>query len=176
MRNGAGYSLGMNYSTNPRDDEFQNEGHIMPSNLRQLVDPAGAPPEDFVGGKRGEKYALPTSAKVAHDNVGLVIKAHQNYVNYRNRFQLPNPNGDASKKNSPDQPESSISMIRGGSIHPSTRDHEAPPEAPPAYSDPGAQAGYRHTGMSWTESDSPHLAPGTNKSTVGHEKYAPPYV
>jgi len=118
-RNGSGYSLGPNITVNKRHSNFHDEGAIMPETIRQQEDPVNAPPDDFVGGARGKVFALPKSAYVAHDNVGLIQKAHQNFVNYKNRYALPEPKHSPSE--TPDQPESSINIIRGGSLGLSTR-------------------------------------------------------
>jgi hypothetical protein len=166
IRNGDEYSLGLNHSVNPRWRDFNDEGHIDPANQRQEIDPAGAPPENWVGGSRGEVYALPKTALVGHDNVSLVQSARQNYVNYKNRFELPNPSQGKPESN---QPETSVPLLRGISLGPSTRDvdtsiHHPPMDLPvgPELDEP-VGPGLDHTAQ-------PDIITGT-----AHEKYRTPY-
>ena len=83
-RNGTGYTIGRNDSLiNPVMREFQREGHISV----KPDDPLNqARTQDF--GTEGVKYVLPKSTLVSESyGVDLVVKAHTNYENYKNRFQ-----------------------------------------------------------------------------------------
>lgn len=128
-RNGAGFTLGKNrIYDDSRLEEFSRDGHIDPNNIRREQDPEHANPNDFSAGSEGISYKLPKSAYVAHDNVGLIQLAHQNYVNYKTRFNLPQsqPQG-ASMPESNGEQRTSIPLIRGsGTVEmASTRDQQS---------------------------------------------------
>jgi hypothetical protein len=87
-RNGAYFTLPQQRMVNPRLESFSMDGAIDPNNIRRRLDPNNARPDDFQTGNQGEKFGVPKGALKAINSVGLIQKAHQSYLNYKNRFAL----------------------------------------------------------------------------------------
>lgn len=98
-RNGSGYSLARSGglpNMNPRRQEFMLEGAIDPANIRARHNPSRAPPNSFAQGGEGFQYVPPTAP--AHNDVDLVKRARQSYINRTNRLQpdMPAPSATPS--------------------------------------------------------------------------------
>jgi len=90
-RNGSGYDLDGRPGRveNPKHDDFMLEGAIDPNVIRKKHNPKSANPYMFSAGAQNMRFAAADTE--SHDQLGLIQAANQSYVNYKHRFDLPQP-------------------------------------------------------------------------------------
>ena len=104
-RNGNYFMLPRtSFSDDPRKDSFLQENAIDPNIIRKKINPDAAMPDLRSGAST--LFSLEKSNVNATDSVGLIQKAHKNYMNYKNRFEL-----DDQSKQSTNNPKISLMPV-----------------------------------------------------------------
>ncbi len=65
------------------------EGYIDPGVRRRMQDSLHAPPPDLSIGTESQIMSTGQNEEKSHDNVSLIQMAHQNYVRFINRYNIP---------------------------------------------------------------------------------------
>lgn len=88
--NGSTFRLPRNVLfKDPRKDNFYTDGSIDPNNVRALQNPTESIPNLWANPNR--YYGVNEGETTANNNVNTLRSARRNYVNYKNRFEVPDP-------------------------------------------------------------------------------------
>lgn len=99
-RNGNYFRLPRNPTfSDPRQENFMADGAIDPNVIRKLQNPISAIPSRMGG--YNALYGVGPNEFIKHDSMNLVKQARQSYVNYKDRFELPVPQGRPGRDPNP---------------------------------------------------------------------------
>ena len=88
--NGSTFRLPRNILfKDPRMDNFYYDGSIDPNNIRALQNPNESIPNLWSNPNR--YFGVGSGEETSNNNVNTLRSARRNYVNYRDRFEMPDP-------------------------------------------------------------------------------------